>query len=579
MTIPRLVIFTRFPEPGRTKTRLIPALGAAGAARLQDAMTRHTLGVAAEVGAGSDVEVKVEVEVRHTGGDADGHAMAHRYGRANLRYQPQGDGNLGERLAQATSACGPVVVIGTDCPALSGEIIRDAFRRLDRHDVVLGPAADGGYYLVGLRRPAAGLFAGIDWSTDRVLAQTLAAAERLALTVAPLLPTLSDVDVPADLVECRKWLVDDRPPPYAPARVAVTGATGCLGRTLVGRLLSTLPDVRVTALVRAASPSVRAPAFRRFLDAYAGRITLVNGDLSSGPALCDRMSPADRRALAEADGGIWHFAASTNLHPLTPEDEARVRSVNADGTAAVLRLLDGSDRPGPIYHLSTAYVCGLRGGLIHEHELIPTGVRNAYEASKWAAEQRVREALDGGGLAGAILRPSLVIGEAPAVPATANVRAPAGIADVLAAAFAHAAARGRPVRLRSSLDVGVNAVSLPWVTRALLALAPLAAARRAYHLTSPADATIAAAAEAARASFGPFELRGDADVNELAAADRLADRLLRPYRPYFAPSRPRFDRRNFELDASDVADEPAIDLHAVFAARRDAAAAAAAAAK
>ena len=562
MTRPRLVIFARFPEPGRAKTRLIPALGPAGAARLQDAMTRRTLRSAAEVAGLADTEL------RHTGGDSDGRAIAHRYGRTHVRYHPQGDGGLGERLARATSVGGgPIVVVGSDCPALSGDVIRAAFHRLEQHDVVLGPAADGGYYLIGLRRPAPRLFAGIDWSTDRVLAQTLAAAEQIGLTVAPLLPTLSDVDVPADLDECRTLLAGDKPPPYAPARVAVTGATGCLGRHFIGRLLSTLPDVRVTALVRADSSSVCATSFRRLLDAHARRITLLDGDLSDGPGLYGRLAPPDRRALAEADGGLWHFAASTNLHPLTPDDEARVRRVNLDGTAALLRLLAGSDRPGPLYHLSTAYVCGLRDGVIREHELEPRAFRNAYEASKWEAERLVRDALDGGGLAGAVFRPSLVVGHPPAAPTGANRRTPGGIANVLAAAFRHAALRRRAVRLRTSLDVGVNAVSLDWVTRALLALAPLADGRRTYHLTALADATIAAAAEAARASFGRFDLQGDAAAVELMATDRLADRLLRPYRPYFTASRPRFDRRNFELDAADVADDPAIDLHAVFAAR------------
>ena len=201
MPRPRLVIFARLPVPGRAKTRLIPALGAEGAARLQDVMTRHTLAEAAGV---ADL---ADVEVRFTGGDAA--AMAERYGDA-VAYLPQGDGDLGDRLARATAAVpaaareapSPVVVIGTDCPGLTTGLLRAAFDALDDHDVVLGPAADGGYYLIGLRRPAPALFAGVAWSTDRVLAQTRSAAERAGLGVA-LLPTLSDVDVPADLPAAR----------------------------------------------------------------------------------------------------------------------------------------------------------------------------------------------------------------------------------------------------------------------------------------------------------------------------------------------------------------------------------------
>src|SRR5437763_1805775 len=79
------------------------------------------------------------------------------------------------------------------------------------HDVVLGPAVDGGYYLIGLRRAAPQLFAGVDWGTGRVLAQARAAAGRAGLSVA-LLPTLADVDVPGDLVACREVLADVLPP-------------------------------------------------------------------------------------------------------------------------------------------------------------------------------------------------------------------------------------------------------------------------------------------------------------------------------------------------------------------------------
>lgn len=216
MTRPRLVIFARFPVPGTAKTRLIPALGPAGAARLQDAMTRHTLCQAAGV---ADV---ADVEVRFTGCDAA--AMSHRYSRrfagaaggTEVRYEPQGDGDLGDRLARATAGGGPVVVVGTDCPALTADLLRTALAELSRHDVVLGPATDGGYYLIALGRPAPTLFAGIDWSTDRVLAQTRAAAEVAGLSVA-VLPPLSDVDEPEDLPAARTLLPPEPPPPGDPS--------------------------------------------------------------------------------------------------------------------------------------------------------------------------------------------------------------------------------------------------------------------------------------------------------------------------------------------------------------------------
>ena len=91
-----------------------------------------------------------------------------------------------------------VLIIGSDLPGLSAEVLRRALRLLDAHPAVVGPAADGGYYLLGLRGMADGVFHGIAWSTERVQAQTLAAASKLGLRVA-LLPTLSDVDTANDL--------------------------------------------------------------------------------------------------------------------------------------------------------------------------------------------------------------------------------------------------------------------------------------------------------------------------------------------------------------------------------------------
>jgi rSAM/selenodomain-associated transferase 1 len=111
---------------------------------------------------------------------------------------------LGERLASAFADLLPdpadrAVVIGADCPDLNPAVIREAFTALDEHDLVLGPARDGGYYLIGLRRPAPALFERVSWGTDRVFAQTLERAERGGLRVATL-GVLADIDTPEDLV-------------------------------------------------------------------------------------------------------------------------------------------------------------------------------------------------------------------------------------------------------------------------------------------------------------------------------------------------------------------------------------------
>lgn len=202
MTLPdRLIVFTRYPEAGRNKTRLIPMLGAEGAAQLHERMTRLTLAWADTLAHAQPIDVQVQF----TG--ADESAMAARFG-AQFRYVPQCDGDLGARLEQAIGkafqeGCQRVVVVGTDCPTLSEGIARRAIDHLADHDMVLGPAEDGGYYLIGLSKPVPTLFHDIAWSTDQVLEQTLAAANQSDLRIA-LLPTLPDVDLPEDLVRWEK---------------------------------------------------------------------------------------------------------------------------------------------------------------------------------------------------------------------------------------------------------------------------------------------------------------------------------------------------------------------------------------
>jgi len=204
-TAPRdhLIVFTRWPEPGATKTRLIPAMGAAGAAALQRRMTQHMLRTTDRLAAAHGVHV----EVRFTGGDAD--RMTACFGAAR-HYEPQGEGDLGARLERAIQealAAGAqrVCVVGTDCPAIDADLLRRAFESLEEADVVIGPAEDGGYYLLGMRSARPALFDRIPWSTDRVLETTLRAAEAEHLSVARL-PVLRDIDRPEDLEHARAML-------------------------------------------------------------------------------------------------------------------------------------------------------------------------------------------------------------------------------------------------------------------------------------------------------------------------------------------------------------------------------------
>lgn len=192
----RLIIFTRYPEPHKTKTRLISVLGPEGAARLQREMTLHTLVNAREFASG----LPTVVEVRFEGGDAK--KMEACFGNSVL-YRPQGPGDLGGRLQRAfAEAFGGgahrIIVIGADCPEITPALIAEADERLATYDLVLGPARDGGYYLIGLRKPASELFRDIPWGSDRVFNETVRRASELSLSVS-LLKTLSDVDRPEDL--------------------------------------------------------------------------------------------------------------------------------------------------------------------------------------------------------------------------------------------------------------------------------------------------------------------------------------------------------------------------------------------
>jgi rSAM/selenodomain-associated transferase 1 len=189
-----VAVFARAPEPGRAKTRLIPALGARGAARLQRALTRRALDTAIRAGLGP-VTLWCAPDARHRFFRA-----LTRVAGVACRAQPAGD--LGERMLAAFRwhcVRGPLLLIGTDCPALTAADLRAAARVLrDGDDAVFLPAEDGGYVLVGLRQPRPALFESIAWGTAGVMDQTrarLRAAGHRWREPA----TLWDVDLPADL--------------------------------------------------------------------------------------------------------------------------------------------------------------------------------------------------------------------------------------------------------------------------------------------------------------------------------------------------------------------------------------------
>ena len=198
-----LIVFAKAPVAGQAKTRLMPALGAAGAASLAARLLERA--VAAGMSAGFDaVELCATPDASHP---AFGRLAARH---AGLHLSVQGDGDLGARMHRALTRrlvrCDRVLLIGTDAPALDAPALRTAAQALAGHDAVFVPALDGGYALVGLSRPQPDLFTSMPWSTRRVMAETRQRARRAGLRWTEL-PAVADIDEPADLIHLpAEWM-------------------------------------------------------------------------------------------------------------------------------------------------------------------------------------------------------------------------------------------------------------------------------------------------------------------------------------------------------------------------------------
>ncbi|MCI5132672.1 MAG: glycosyltransferase [Candidatus Electrothrix sp. EH2] len=207
-----VILFTRYPQAGKVKTRLIAHLGPQEAAELHSRMTRQVI---------QNIEPvlrtgQVRLQVYYCGGSAE--EMRCWLGRNFSLKQQQGH-DLGERMCHAfeqtwQQGAERVLLIGSDCPGIELSILESGFKYLAGHDLVLGPAADGGYYLIGLRADVQHckqksckhnynlLFQKIKWGSEEVLHQTIQQAETAKLSFA-LLPELHDIDRPEDLVHFR----------------------------------------------------------------------------------------------------------------------------------------------------------------------------------------------------------------------------------------------------------------------------------------------------------------------------------------------------------------------------------------
>jgi rSAM/selenodomain-associated transferase 1 len=199
----RIIVFVKYPLENAVKTRLARDIGAVRAAGLSRAMATDAVEAAVETGR--------EVVVAFTP-DANADSFADWLGR-DVRFEPQGTGDIGARMLRSfesafASGVSSAVLIGSDIPDLSADIINRAFALLAVHDAVLGPAADGGYYLIGFsgRGFLPVVFAGMQWSTALVAGRTLDILRDSGKNCA-LLPKLRDIDTLGDL---RSWMADTK---------------------------------------------------------------------------------------------------------------------------------------------------------------------------------------------------------------------------------------------------------------------------------------------------------------------------------------------------------------------------------
>jgi rSAM/selenodomain-associated transferase 1 len=185
----------KVPRPGEVKTRLGTEIGFEQAEQIYRRLVENQI---AQLSGQA-------VEIHYTPSDEGGYMQG--WLGPTRHYLPQSDGDLGERLKHAmrgafSRGADAVLFLGGDCPDVTQDVIREAWSQLTKCDVVIGPAQDGGYYLLGLKSDHPRLFEGIDWSTNRVFAQTTSRLQELNLT-SGMLPLGDDVDDLPSLTRAR----------------------------------------------------------------------------------------------------------------------------------------------------------------------------------------------------------------------------------------------------------------------------------------------------------------------------------------------------------------------------------------
>lgn len=287
----QLIIFGRYPCVGQTKTRLIPALGPVGAAALQKRLTEKTVATAVK----RLPRRGVRLVLCHDGGDTS--RFEQWLGKGKLEYTPQAAGDIGRRMFIAIKqafdqGAGRIVLIGTDIPDITSSILDQAFASLGDHDLVLGPSTDGGYWLVGMKRPV-DIFDRIAWSQADVLEKTLKIARQKRLRI-DLLDPLTDLDTPADLNQTPGWQQSFAP--YLSVIIPVLNEAHQLDRTL-----SAAAAVDAQMIVSDGGSTDRSVAIARSLGA----------DIVTGPS---GRAAQQNRGAAMARGDVLLFLhADTRL--------------------------------------------------------------------------------------------------------------------------------------------------------------------------------------------------------------------------------------------------------------------------
>ena len=186
-----LIIFTKNPVYGKVKTRLAATIGKKKTLEIYTDLINHTFLITKNFAGDKIVFYSDEI-------------ISDDVWKNGYSKQRQHGNDLGEKMKTAfdfifKNKNSKAIIIGTDCPELNEEIISKAFIQLDKHDIVIGPAADGGYYLLGMKKIQHQLFKNIEWSTDNVCKTTINLCKQNNLNYF-LLPTLHDVDEEKDLI-------------------------------------------------------------------------------------------------------------------------------------------------------------------------------------------------------------------------------------------------------------------------------------------------------------------------------------------------------------------------------------------